>query len=106
MQRIRTAILALAALAAILPGGPVFAQAAKNETVFLQGTERHPARILPGRFALVLSDSIVTDADRYQEALDSLKGKPVNKQTSKAYFNFICPQIYPFIRQNRRINIF
>ncbi|MFU0507074.1 S8 family serine peptidase [Pseudaminobacter sp. NGMCC 1.201702] len=79
MQRIRRVILALAALAALLPGGPAFAQAETNETVFIQGTERHPARILPGRFALVLSDGIVTDADRYREALDSLKGKPVSK---------------------------
>ena len=78
MQRIRATILALVAIAAVLPNVSAFAQEAYTETVLIQGSEKYPARILHGRVALVLSEETITDASRYEDALGALGGAPIS----------------------------
>lgn len=78
MQRICTTILALVALAVVLPNVRTVAQEAHTETVLIQGSEKYPARIQHGRVALILSEEIIADASRYKDALEVLGGEPIS----------------------------
>jgi cell wall-associated protease len=77
MKRICTVIFTVLAVAVLLLSAPSLARAAENETVFIQGRDKHPANILPGRVAVILSDETMADVDSYNKALDSLRGKRI-----------------------------
>ena len=82
IERIRKAIVGIAVIAALLLTGPLLALAAENETIFIQGSEKYRARIFPGRIALILSEEVSLDADRYRKTLDSLRGQRIQSLSS------------------------
>ncbi len=77
IRLIWTPIFIVAAIAILLLSVPSFARAAENETVFVQGGEKYPARVLPGRIALILSEETLADANRSKEALDVFRGQRI-----------------------------